>query len=227
MNAQRNKENLKFRGKWVFLKTDYRKYMLVAVLLGLAGCNQPLEEPVAEQMELENQAVNSSSPDTEGNKLTQVAGQATLPPVDNTTDTRKKIPESAEPYVGRYRSAISCSDPLMKCKEGTADLVINLLQDGRAYRTVIHFGKITFASNLYRRQDYWSYDSAHHQVIVHRSNGVDFFYDIDQDQNLVMDLDKIAHASERNEQYFADGNPFPQQAYRLVKESTPVKSSES
>ena len=55
-------------------------------------------------------------------------------------------------------------------------------------------------------------------MILHRSNGVEFFYDIDKDQNLVMDLDKIAHASVLNEQYFAEGNPFPQQAYRLVKE---------
>ena len=145
----------------MFLKTDYRKYMLVAVLLGLVGCNQPLEEPVAEQMELENQAASSSSPDTEGNKLTQVAGQATLPPVDNATKTRKKIPESDEPYVGRYRSAISCSDPLMKCKEGTADLVINLLQDGRAYRTIIHFGKITFACAEKRRS---------HKTQLHKSD---------------------------------------------------------
>ena len=39
-----------------------------------------------------------------------------------------------------------------------------------------------------------------------------------------MDLDKIANASEQNKQYFAEGHPFPQQAYRLVKESTPVKT---
>lgn len=211
----------------MFLKVDQRKYILVAVLSGLVGCNQPFEEPVAEQIERENQAANSSTLDTQGNTLTEVAGKIPVPVADTTTDPQRKIPENAKPYVGRYQIAISCTDPIVKCKQGSADLVINLLADGTAYRSIIHLGKITFTSNRYQRQNYWSYDSTHHQVIVHRMSGVDFFYNIDQDQNLVMDLDKIAHASALNEQYFAEGNPFPQQAYCLVKETTPMKTRES
>ncbi|WP_407306270.1 hypothetical protein [Acinetobacter sp.] len=211
----------------MFLKVDHRKYMLVAVVWGLVGCNQPFEEPVAEQTERQNQVANSSTIDTQGNKLTEVAGKIPMPVADTTTEPQRKIAENAKPYVGRYQIAISCTDPIVKCKQGSADLVINLLADGTAYRSIIHLGKITFASNSYQRQDYWSYDSIHHQVIVHRLNGVDFFYNIDQDQNLVMELDKIAHASALNEQYFAEGNPFPRQPYCLVKETTSLKAHES
>ena len=219
-------ENLEFRGKSVFLKADYRKYVLVAVLLGLGGCNQPLEDSVAKQIESENQLANSATANTQGKKLTEVAGKAAMP-ADTTSATQKKIPENAESYVGRYRSAISCADPLMKCKEGTGDFILNLLADGTAHSSIIHLGQIKFDSDSYYHKDSWSYDEEHHQVILHRSNGVEFFYNVDQDQSLQMDLDKIAHASEQNKQYFAEGHPFPQQAYRLVKESTPVKTSES
>lgn len=210
----------------MFLKADYRRCILVSVLLGLGGCNKPLEDSVAQQIESENQLVNSAAANTQGKKLTEVAGKAAMP-ADTTTATRKKIPENAEPYVGRYQSAISCADPLMKCKEGSGDLIINLLADGTAHSSIIHLGQITFDSDSYYHKDYWSYDEQHHQVILHRSNGVKFFYDVGPDQSLQMDLDKIANASEQNKQYFAEGHPFPQQAYRLVKESTPVKSSES
>ncbi|OTG68697.1 hypothetical protein B9T25_04205 [Acinetobacter sp. ANC 4470] len=58
---------------------------------------------------------------------------------------------------------------------------------------------------------------------MHRGNGVAFFYHIDQAQSLVMDLAKISNQTKRNRQYFAQGNAFPQHAYRLVKE--PVRSS--
>ncbi len=210
----------------MFLKADYRRCILVSVLLGLVGCNKPLEDSVAEKIESENQLVNSAAANTQGKKLTEVAGKATMP-VDTTTVTQKKIPENAEPYVGRYQSSISCADPLMKCKEGSGDLIINLLADGTAHSSIIHLGQITFDSDSYYHKDSWSYDEQHHQVILHRSNGVKFFYNVNQDQSLQMDLDKIANASEQNKQYFAEGHPFPQQAYRLVKESTPVKTNKS
>ncbi|WP_265936308.1 MULTISPECIES: hypothetical protein [Acinetobacter] len=35
-----------------------------------------------------------------------------------------------------------------------------------------------------------------------------------------MDLDKIAHATEVNQQYFAEGNPLPLKAYVLEKINT-------
>ena len=141
----------------MFLKADYRRCILVSVLLGLGGCNKPLEDSIAEKIESENQLVNSAAANTQGKKLTEVAGKATMP-ADTTTATRKKIPENAEPYVGRYQSSISCADPLMKCKEGTGDLIINLLADGTAHSSIIHLGQITFDSDPYYHKDSWSYD---------------------------------------------------------------------
>lgn len=198
----------------MFQKADYQLCILIAVSAGLIGCHKPVEDSVAKQIKAETSAVN----DTQDRKLTEVAGRATVPVEQAESRIKKAIPDYAEPYIGRYQATISCDDPFVRCKDGIADYVINLQEDGIAHRTLIHSEQISFASNLYHRQDHWSYDRQNHQVILHRSNGVDFFYNIDKDQNLVMDLDKIAHASALNEQYFAEGNPFPQQAYRLLKE---------
>lgn len=198
----------------VFKKADYRQCIFIVAVAGLAGCHPPLEDSVAEQMDVETSAVA----EIQGKKLTDVAGRATVPVEQAEPKAKKTIPESAEPYIGRYQATISCDDPFVNCESGSSDFVVNLLEDGTAHRTLIHSGQITFASNLDYRQDHWSYDPSHHQVILHRSSGVEFFYDVDQDYNLVMDLDRTAHATERNKQYFADGNPLPKQAYRLMKE---------
>jgi hypothetical protein len=198
----------------VFRKANYCGFFLGVICAALVGCNNPLEDSVAQQIKKET----STNSDEQARSLTDVAGRATVPVEQAESRIKKVIPDCAEPYIGRYQATISCDDPFVRCKDGTADYIINLQEDGIAHRTLIHSGQISFASNLYHRQDRWSYDRQNHQVILHRSNGVDFFYDIDKDQNLVMDLDKIAHASALNEQYFAEGNPFPQQAYRLVKE---------
>ncbi len=198
----------------MFQKKDDCRYIFVLICAALVGCTQPLEDSVAQQIKKETPA----NTDEQAKSLTEVAGRATVPVEQSESGTKKAVPDSAGPYIGRYQTTISCNDPFVRCKEDTADYVINLLKDGTAYRNLIHSGQITFASNLYHRQDHWSYDPVNHQVILHRSNGVDFFYHIDKDKNLVMDLDKIAHASERNQQYFNEGNPLPQQAYRLLKE---------
>ena len=198
----------------MFQKTDYYGCFLVVICAALMGCNKPLEDSVAQQIKKETSAQSGE----QAKSLTDVAGRATVPVGETESGLKNTMPQSAQPYIGRYQATISCDDPFVRCKEGTADYVINLLEDGIAHRNLIHSGQISFASNPYHRQDRWSYDVQNHQVILYRSNGVEFFYNIDKDQNLVMDLEKIAHASALNEQYFAEGNPFPQQAYRLLKE---------
>jgi hypothetical protein len=199
----------------VFQKADYQLCILIAVSAALIGCHKPPEDSVAKQIKAETSAKVASE---QAKSLTQVAGQATVPVEKAEPVLKNTMPQNAQPYIGRYQITISCKDPFVKCDQGTSDFVINLLADGTAHRTLIHLGQITFDSNFHYQQDRWSYDAQHHQVILHRSNGVEFFYDIDKDENLVMDLDKIAHASALNQQYFAEGNPFPQQAYRLLKE---------
>ncbi|CAB1218930.1 hypothetical protein [Acinetobacter bouvetii] len=198
----------------MLLKADYHQCIFVVLIAGLTGCQQPVEDSVAKQMD----TTTSAAAATQGKKLTDVAGQATIPVQQTESKIKKTIPKIAEPYIGRYQTTISCDDPFVNCKGGSSDFVVNLLEDGTAHRTMIHSGQITYTSNMYYHQDRWSYDPVYHQVILHRSSGVDFFYDVDKQSNLVMNLDKTAYATEINKQYFAEGNPFPKQAYRLKKE---------
>ncbi len=208
----------------MFRKTNYGYCVVVAMFTGLVGCNKSLEDSVAEHIEAETEVTDLAVSNIQGKKLTEVAGQATLPVAQATEDSQHPIAQNAKPYVGRYQAVIGCDDSFVECEEGTADYVVNLLADGTAHRTIIHLGEITFASNVQYDQDHWSYDSKHHQIIVHRGNGVEFFYRIEKDQSLVMDLARISNETERNRQYFAQGNAFPKDQYRLVKES--VKSSQ-
>ncbi len=130
------------------------------------------------------------------------------------------VAQEAFPYVGRYIAKIDCEDAFVGCENGEADFIIGLLPNGIAHRMIKHRGSITFTSNQQYRQDRWSYDPNVHQIILHRASGVDFFYDINSQKNIVMDLDKIANVTEANQQYFAEGNPMPMKAYVLERVHT-------
>lgn len=151
----------------------------------------------------------------EGQKLRQIASEVVLPERNRVSNA--KVPEQARPYVGRYKVVMRCDDPFIFCKEGTADFMISLLEDGTAHRTIIYLGSIQSASEDQYRQDTWSYNSQTHQITLHRASGVEFFYNIDHEGNIVMDLDKIANASQVNRDYFAKTKRFPTQAYKLLK----------
>lgn len=195
-------------------------YMLISVgiIATCVGCHQsnPFEE-----MEKHSEEFRSVTHDhdEEGYKLTDVAGKATLPPAEKSVQKKLQLSAQAEALVGRYRVLVDCGDPFVHCENGTAEFILNLLPDGTAHRIFIHMGKVTFASSHEYRQDTWFYDHALHQVILIRGSGVQFYYDIDQAGNLIMDLEKIAHFTPENREYFANGHPFPQQAYVLTRMS--------
>lgn len=151
----------------------------------------------------------------EGQRLRQIASEVVAPGRSRVSNS--KVPEQARPYIGRYKVVMRCDDPFIHCKEGTADFVISLLEDGSAHRSIIYLGSIQSASEDQYRQDRWSYQPESHQIILHRASGVEFFYNIDRDGNIVMDLDKIANATAVNRDYFAKTNRFPTQAYKLIK----------
>lgn len=187
-------------------------------MLALTACDhaRQVESPVSdEHVTLKSEKEKNNN--AEGKRLTEVAGQATIPTVEQ-KKVENIIPKIAEPFVGRYKTIVSCDDPIVFCKEGTADFILNLLPDGTAHRTITYLGKITFASDKQYRQDRWLYDEKSHEIILSRASGVEFFYNIDQDKKLTMNLTKIANATETNRQFFAEGNPFPQKAYVLTPE---------
>ncbi len=158
-----------------------------------------------------------------GHKLTDLAGKAVVPE-NNIAEhkTASVLNKNAAPYIGRYQVEISCSDRYVQCERGTANFILNLLADGTAHRSIVHMGKITFNSSHQYQPDRWSYDSINHQIIVRRENGVKFYYWIQPDLSLKMDLEKIAHADPLNRAFFATDNPLPQQAYVLVKKPNPI-----
>lgn len=198
--------------------TVYQVCMVPFLIVGITACDQDHSEDISVD---KNKTFQSASKDdyepVTGKKLTDVAGQAAIP-MDSEESISEVVTDNALPYVGRYHVVVNCKDPIVFCKKGTADYILNLLADGTAHRTVVHSGAITFASDEQYRQDHWKYDEVNHQIILQRSNNVEFFYDIDKNKNLIMNLNRIANGSDVNRKFFQEGNPFPHEAYVLKSE---------
>ncbi len=153
----------------------------------------------------------------QGKKLTDVAGKPTMPIADPADATGFQVPENAKKYIGRYRVEVSCNDAFVECDTGMSEFILNLLADGSAHRMFIHLGKVTYATSSQYRQDHWYFDAEAHEIVLHRASGVEFYYRIDQKENLIMNLDKMAIATQQNRKYFATGNALPVKAYTLSK----------
>lgn len=220
MKKQLKNEHIPFQG-CVKARTTVLTVLSVIVLGCFSACgnSQDAEQVVEKHGVQVGHAKNIDL--AGGRKLTDAAAHPTIPMTDGSA-FEKSIPDNAQPFVGRYFTQISCQDKLVNCENGVADFIITLLPDGVAHRSIIHLGTIQFSSSRHYRQDSWSYDEEHHQIILHRASGVEFFYDIDLDGNMVMDLEKIANATEINRRYFKKGGDFPDQAYILAKKSETV-----
>lgn len=161
----------------------------------------------------------------EGRSLTDVAGQATLPNVVKQDHQDEiKIVKEALSYVGRYHTSMSCKDAFASCDEGSTEFIINLLADGSAHRSFVHLGNVTYenrvtSANQYYPKSTWFYDKAAHEIVVHRETSVKFYYKINEQNNLIMDLDRTLNLNQPNNKYFSKENPLPAQAYVLKKYS--------
>ena len=129
----------------------------------------------------------------------------------------KSVDEHLQQFVGRYRAEIDCRDPMMHCKTGVAEFVLNLLVDGTSHRTIIHLGAIKPDSTREYYDDHWSYDAPNHQIVVHRASGVFFFYDIKDNGNLSFNLERTSSYNENNDTFFEQKNLLPMKAYVLTK----------
>jgi hypothetical protein len=166
--------------------------------------------------QLEQAAVQKYTEQAETKRLTEVAGQATAP--IQTAATEHHIPENHLTYVGRYTIQISCEDKFVMCESGKVDYILTLLPDGTAHRIFVNAGQISYDNKKKYRKDLWFYDEDAHQIVVARASGVNFYYNVDQDHNLIMDKNKIAIATENNREYFKS-NPLPSQNYHLIRAS--------
>lgn len=192
------------------------KWLWGICCLSLAACDPTFNSQESEEVQQPFTPVAGvqMAEDMPSKRLSEVAGQPVSPSADDAD--KALVPEAALAYVGRYQVKISCDDAYVKCEKGTADFILTLLPDGNAHRSIVYLGRVMAGTQMNYHLDYWMYDEATHQIIVHHSNGVEIFYDIDDRQNLRMDIEKIATVSTVNQQYFSR-NPLPAHAYYLEK----------
>lgn len=159
-----------------------------------------------------------------GKKLTEVAGQASMPNEAASRVQQDSVDEQA-PYVGRYHVKISCKDEFVQCSEGAAEYILTLVADGSAYRSIVYTGKL-FSEKMaedskirtYRR-DTWSVNPEDSELVVHLEEGAEFYYRVDEQQNLILDLERTLDVDNQiNQHLFASGYPMPTQAYHLIKD---------
>lgn len=216
----------------VFNKVIFFQVLAVGLCAMLSACDSSTNSKQQAHADVQNstsETITQASPSHDiaqhGKKLTEVAGQATLPAVAENKELDHQpetISKKAHAFVGRYHVQISCDDPFAMCDRGSSEFIINLLPDGTAHRTLVYMGKMTYENNAIKtkrsyQKNTWTYDEASHEIIIHRVEGIHFFYKVDADKNLVMDLDKILNGTEENKAYFQQNNSAPTKSYVLKK----------
>lgn len=160
-----------------------------------------------------------------GKKLSDVAGQATLPEAQHPPSNTFELSEEALRYVGRYHTQMSCEDSFIVCDQGNAEYILTLLADGSAHQTMVGLGRLASessikAKNIYR-QDRWDFDKHQHEIVVALQEGVDVYYEIEPDHDLKLNLARTIDGNHgENRQYFDQGYPLPKYEYVLKKGSS-------
>lgn len=156
-----------------------------------------------------------------GKKLSDVAGQATLP-VSQHAFKNAEISEDALRYVGRYHTRIACVDTAFNCPQGSAEYILTLLEDGTAHQTLVNPGRLGAEGNIKEksayRQDNWTLDKTHNQIVIELNEGVDIYYKIEPDQDLKLNLARtIDHEKLNPRRELEFGLIAPKQEYILEK----------
>ena len=215
-----------------FHKIFFFRILTIGICTVLNGCGSSKTESKQQSLDSQNssseilaQAVIKQDSVVDGKKLTDVAGQATVPASVEVNDQKQMtnaISKNAKALVGRYHVKISCEDRFAMCEKGNSEFIINLLPDGTAHRTFVYMGKITYEKNEIKtnrsnQKNTWTYDEKSHEIIVHRLEGNIFFYKVDANKNLMMDIDKILNGTEENKLYFQQHHTAPTKAYVLER----------
>ena len=173
----------------------------------------------------EEQAASVVNPSQSGKKLTELAGQASMPDNEAASTVQQDSADEKAPYIGRYHVQISCKDEFVQCSEGAAEYILTLAADGSAYRSIVYTGKL-FSEKMVEdrnirtyRRDTWSVNPENAELVVHLEEGANFYYRVDEQHHLILDLDRtLALDNQSNQHFFAAGYPMPTQAYRLVQD---------
>lgn len=206
------------REKEVLNRVPYGLCLLLSNLLILIACND--QSPLDDSMKSKGNSVSlEEDRDVQSaKKLSDVIGgiSHTMTPHHETT-VKTTISKEAMPFVGRYQTKIACSDKIVHCNNGKTDIILNLLADGTAHRTIIHLGQITHAENVQYSKDKWTYDPKNHEIVLERGNQVKYFFNTDHKDQLILNASKVISAKE-NQAFFKKGNPKPMHNYVLNKD---------
>ena len=192
----------------------------------LSEASYPEEQTIVVSADVANMdAVAVSAPqekeESAGRKLTEIAGQATLP-AEKHKHKEDGIADTDLQYVGRYRVNIPCEDEFAHCEKGQAEYILNLLADGTAHRTIVNLGRIYNDSisrrDQFYRQDTWSYDHAENEIVIHLVEGYNFYYKVADPHHLVIHLEKnLQQVTEDLDGTEEVPYPQPDKAYVLKK----------
>lgn len=195
----------------------------ILLVLGLSACDRQHPESTQQAQTQPSHEADEQSVVAEGMSLTKVAGQALLPysgtPVRNLTQPS----EASLAYVGRYHARIPCTDPFAGCvnHENEAEYILNLLEDGSVYWTNTSFGRlgvdpsrnVTKIEQMCNQVQWYAHEAQNEIMVRCDAANISLYYQINQDRDLVLDLDKLWHANNGENQAFFKEYPFPKKAY--------------
>lgn len=201
------------------------------VLFGVSACDHHSEmqhqtqTPSDHEQRAASLVVEDEQPvaHDEAKVLTEVAGRATIPNVVS-KHTTQPAPQDLI-YVGRYHARIPCTDPFAGCVNGEkeAEYIINLLEDGSVYWMNTSFGRLGIdparsSAKIEQtcKQVQWQVNGKE-LMIRCEAAGVNLYYQINQNRDLVLDLDKIWNSDHGQNRQFFNEYPFPQKAYIFEK----------
>lgn len=166
-------------------------------IFSLTGCDQQVEKPLEDKKAHPSNngiAVSNANVEPSSKKLTEVAGRANFPADEQNHAVH--LPDYALDFVGRYYTKVKCNDGFAPCSEGTAEFVLTLLADGTVYRSIVQHGKIfTFKNEIkdeksIYRKDRWQVNPERTELVVYRKEGIDIYYDIKDNTQMVMNIEK-------------------------------------
>ncbi|WP_058221975.1 hypothetical protein [Acinetobacter baumannii] len=117
--------------------------------------------------------------------------------------------------------------PDQTSKLSEAEYILNLLPDGTAYWNVVHFGRVgskdgskSAVINQLCPSLKWKVEPAAHELTIQCPlSDVNFYFDIDAKQRLVVNLEKLFYSDFGKNREFLEQNYFvPTKAYVLDKE---------
>lgn len=192
--------------------------------LFLSTC-RPITDQSAELIHALKQNSDDAMP---GTKLIDVVNQATVP--SHSGYQQQYIQQSKtslrSEYAGRYHGKINCEKTLFSCEKGEVEYVLNLLEDGKAFRTIIPQGKIYVdegKDTQSYRQDYWEFDPQEDDLVIYLKESAKLFFDVDDQNNLHLDVQKTLSYDHYNSQVFGSKLALEYESYMLIKIKEPKK----